>query len=132
MAAKKQATYCNPFWTENFPDPFVLKVCGYTSLAHWRVHVGVDLTKSGWEKRRRDRPSVGAGAVLTGVGYLRRREGVPVGAGVVWMGSGDACVALAGGGRRSQDQDAGDASVPTLPPSHPRPYGYEAASEATP
>jgi GH43 family beta-xylosidase len=28
MAAKEQATYCNPFWTENFPDPFVLKVCG--------------------------------------------------------------------------------------------------------
>ena len=28
MAAKKPATYCNPFWTESFPDPFVLKVRG--------------------------------------------------------------------------------------------------------
>ena len=25
----------------------------------------------------------------------------------------------------------GDASVPTLPPSHTRPYGYEGASQAT-
>src|SRR5438067_10961110 len=28
MAAKKPATYCNPFWTESFPDPFMLKVRG--------------------------------------------------------------------------------------------------------
>src|SRR5438105_3377966 len=33
--------------------------------------------------------------------------GYPVGAGVVWMWSGDACVAPAGGGRRSRDE--GDA-----------------------
>jgi len=48
---------------------------------------------------------------------LRTRRG---GGWVVW--SGDACVALAGGGTRAQEQDEGDASVPTLPPSHPRPY----------
>ena len=28
MEAKKVATYCNPFWPESFPDPFVLKVRG--------------------------------------------------------------------------------------------------------
>jgi hypothetical protein len=62
---------------------------------------------------------------------LRGREGVPVGAGVVWMGSGDACVALGGGGRRAREQDEGDASVPTHHFHHPRPYGSEAAFEVT-
>src|SRR5947209_2830603 len=28
VIAKKPATFCNPFWPENFPDPFVLKVRG--------------------------------------------------------------------------------------------------------
>jgi GH43 family beta-xylosidase len=28
MEAKKAVTYCNPFWPESFPDPFVLKVRG--------------------------------------------------------------------------------------------------------
>jgi hypothetical protein len=57
--------------------------------------------------------------------------GLAVGAGVVRMGSGDACVALAGGEKRAQEQDDGDASVPSHPIRHPRPYGYEAASDAT-
>ena len=39
---------------------------------------------------------------------LRTRRG---GGWVVW--SGDACVALAGGGTRAQEQDEGDASVPS-------------------
>jgi hypothetical protein len=39
------------------------------------------------------------------------------------MWGGDACVALGGGGRRSHDQDEGDASVPTPHIRHPRPYG---------
>src|SRR5947209_17744024 len=34
----------------------------------------------------------------------------------------DACVALAGGGKRAQEQDEGDASVPTPRPHHSRPY----------
>ena len=48
---------------------------------------------------------------------------VSVGAGAVWMWGGDACVALAGGGRRSREQDEGDASVPSPHIRHPRPYG---------
>src|SRR5947209_1693823 len=28
MSSKDLATFCNPFWAENFPDPFVLKVRG--------------------------------------------------------------------------------------------------------
>src|SRR5947209_18914075 len=28
MTAKEPATFCNPFWPENFPDPYVLKVRG--------------------------------------------------------------------------------------------------------
>ncbi len=28
MATKQQDMYCNPFWQGNFPDPFILKVCG--------------------------------------------------------------------------------------------------------
>ena len=36
---------------------------------------------------------------------------------------GDACVALAGGGTHAQEQDEGDASVPSLHPLHSRPYG---------
>ena len=62
---------------------------------------------------------------------MREGNGVPVGAGEVWMESGDACVALARGSRRSRDEDEGDASVPTLHHPNPRPYGYEVASEAT-
>jgi hypothetical protein len=57
---------------------------------------------------------------------LRGREGVPVGAGEEWMGSGDACVALAGGGRRARDQDVGDASVPTPHNPSPAPTGMRA------
>src|SRR5206468_1576617 len=34
----------------------------------------------------------------------------------------DACVALAGGGKRAQEQDEGDASVPTPRPHLSRPY----------
>jgi hypothetical protein len=48
---------------------------------------------------------------------------VLVGAGVGWMWGGDACVALGGGGRRSHDQDEGDASVPTLHNPTPAPTG---------
>ena len=62
---------------------------------------------------------------FTWVGYLREGNGVPVGAGEVWMESGDACVALARGSRRSRDEDEGDASVPTAPHPNPRPYGDE-------
>ena len=78
--------------------------------------------------------------------YFEGEEGVPVGAGVVWMWGGDACVAHEGWDQATGDWDEGDASVPTgtkaLPKRHdkkptperqpfPRPYGYEAASEAT-
>jgi hypothetical protein len=45
-------------------------------------------------------------------------EGVLVGAGVVWMWGGDACVAQGEGGRRARDQDEGDAhhkASPLLP-----------------
>ena len=45
------------------------------------------------------------------------------------MRSGAACVALAGGGTQAQEQDGGDASVPTHHIRHPRPYEYETASE---
>ena len=38
---------------------------------------------------------------------------------------GDACVALAGGGKRSPDPDEGDASVPTSHPRHSRPYEFD-------
>jgi hypothetical protein len=62
----------------------------------------------------------------------REGWGWPVGAGVVWMGSGDACVALAGGGMDSRDQDEGDAHHKASPPRTPlpRPYGCGVASEA--
>ena len=43
------------------------------------------------------------------------------GSGAEW--GGDACVALAGGGTHAQEQDEGDASVPSLHPLHSRPYG---------
>src|SRR5437763_701275 len=43
------------------------------------------------------------------------------GGGVAW--SGDACVALARGSRRSRDEDEGDASVPTTPSPTPAPTG---------
>ena len=56
---------------------------------------------------------------------------VLVGAGVAGMWSGDACVALARGSRRSWEEDEGDASVPALHHPNPRPYEYEGASEAT-
>ena len=46
------------------------------------------------------------------------------------MRGGDACVALAGGEKRAQEQDEGDASVPTHHILHLRPYGHEAASQA--
>jgi|SRR5436305_11964369 len=92
---------------------------------------------------------LGAGKGFTGVGFLRGGEWHTCrggggaytgrylgermnsirrgGGGVAW--SGDACVALARGSRRSRDQ--GDASVPTPHHPNPRPYGYEGASEAT-
>jgi len=35
------------------------------------------------------------------------------------------------GERRAQERDEGDASVPTHLIHHPRPYGYEVASEAS-
>ena len=67
---------------------------------------------------------------------LRKRDGkneegwgYPVGAGVVGMKGGDACVAPPGGELRMRDQGEGDASVPTHRIRHPRPYGYEAPSE---
>jgi len=56
--------------------------------------------------------------------------GVPVGAGEVWMWGGDACVAPPGGGRHLWEQDEGDASVPSPHIVHPRPYRYEASSQA--
>ena len=62
---------------------------------------------------------------------MREGNGVPVGAGEVWMESGDACVALARGSRRTRDEDEGDASVPTPPHPNPRPYGSKGACEAT-
>ncbi|MGH2497715.1 MAG: hypothetical protein ACRDIV_23685, partial [Ktedonobacteraceae bacterium] len=36
---------------------------------------------------------------------------------------GDACVALGCGAFQTREQDAGDASVPSLPNPTPRPYG---------
>jgi hypothetical protein len=48
-----------------------------------------------------------------------------VGAGVAGTKGGDACVALGGGGRRSGEEDEGDASVP-------RPYWSEAAPQEQP
>jgi hypothetical protein len=60
--------------------------------------------------------SVGAGEVLTRVGFLGQIVKF-VGAGVVWMWGGDACVALGGGGRRSHDQDEGDAQHKASPPT---------------
>ena len=44
-------------------------------------------------------------------------------------GSGDACVALEWDEGKAAGNE-GDASVPTPHIIHPRPYGYEAASEA--
>src|SRR5438309_4806784 len=52
-------------------------------------------------------------------------KNLPVKAGVVWMGSGDACVALTGGGMNTQDRDEGDAQHKASPPS---PYRCEGAS----
>jgi len=46
------------------------------------------------------------------------------------MGGGDACVAHGGRGDATAQQDEGDASVPSHRIRHPRPYGYEGASEA--
>ncbi|TMC23924.1 MAG: hypothetical protein E6J36_08655 [Chloroflexi bacterium] len=47
------------------------------------------------------------------------RGSVPVGA-----GEGDACVALAGGATRAQEQDEGGPRAPTLRPNRSRPYNY--------
>jgi hypothetical protein len=55
---------------------------------------------------------------------------VAVGAGVVRMWRGDACVALRRRGKRSCDQDAGDHKRPRPAQPFPRPYGHKAASEA--
>ena len=63
--------------------------------------------------------------------YFEGEEGVPVGAGVVGMWGGDACVAHEGWDQATGDWDEGDASVPTHLIRHPRPYGDEGASEAT-
>ncbi|TMD59552.1 MAG: hypothetical protein E6I91_20115 [Chloroflexi bacterium] len=68
---------------------------------------------------------------FTWVGYLREGNGVPIGAGEVWMERGDACVALARGSRRSWEEDEGDASVPSPHHPNPRPYGDEGPSQAT-
>ena len=66
-----------------------------------------------------------------GVGYLRGREDVLVGAGVVRRGVGT----LASPSSRSRERfpfpaRATQASPPIIP-SHPRPYGYEAALSDT-
>jgi hypothetical protein len=46
-----------------------------------------------------------------------------VGAGVVWQGGGEACLAHSQGGSRSaMGSDGGDASVPAAPHCHSRPY----------
>src|SRR5438132_10589053 len=50
----------------------------------------------------------------------------PVGAGVVRMWGGDACVAPAGGRRHSGEQDQGDASVPSPHNPSPAPTGTKA------
>ena len=54
-----------------------------------------------------------------------------VGARVVGMKGGDACVAHGGRDYATREQDEGDASVPSHRIHHSRPYGYEAAFEAT-
>src|SRR5205807_8600831 len=67
---------------------------------------------------------------LTRVGFLGQIVTF-VGAGVGWMWGGDACVAHGGRHQATGDWDEGDASVPTHLIRHPRPYGYEGASEAS-
>src|SRR5438046_9464389 len=49
-----------------------------------------------------------------------------VGAGVEWTWGGDACVAPAGGEMHTQDQDEGDASVPSPHNPTPAPTGTKA------
>jgi hypothetical protein len=65
---------------------------------------------------------VGAGAVLHGEVFWRRSVTF-VGAGAEWMRREDACVALGGGGKRAQQQDEGDASVPSPHNPTPAPTG---------
>jgi len=70
----------------------------------------------------------GGGGMDEGRGPLGRPGRIAVGANHrrshVWTRGGDACVALGrGGATRMQEQDEGDASVPTLPLILPRPYG---------
>src|SRR5438105_13920219 len=57
--------------------------------------------------------------ILGGDRHIRRG-----GSGGEW--SGDACVALAGGERRSREGDEGDASVPTPPNPTPAPTSMKA------
>jgi hypothetical protein len=55
-----------------------------------------------------------------------------VGAGVAGTKGGDACVAHGGRGDAMAQQDEGDAHHKASPPTaqpHPRPYGYEGASD---
>ena len=61
------------------------------------------------------------GPPYTGRHLGERMDRIRRGGGRVVRGR-DACVALAGGGKRAQEQDEGDASVPSPRPHHSRPY----------
>ena len=65
---------------------------------------------------------------LTRVGFLGQIVKF-VGAGEVWMRGGDACVALAGGGRLTRP-GRGRRKRPLPAQPNSRPYGYEGTSEA--